>query len=142
MLVSDIVRSKGSEVATITPDATIRDVVAVLAERRIGAIVVSSDGERIEGIVSERDVVRIIGGAGPAGLDQIVGDACTRDVVTVTPAVNLLEVVQLMTERRFRHVPVEVDGRLGGIVSIGDVVKARIGELEEEQQALTGYITS
>jgi CBS domain-containing protein len=141
-LVSDILRSKGSEVATITPDATIRDAVAVLAERRIGAIVVSSDGERIEGIVSERDVVRIIGGAGPAGLDETVGDTCTREVVTVSPAVNLLAVMQLMTERRFRHLPVEVDGRLGGIVSIGDVVKARIGELEDERQALTGYITS
>jgi CBS domain-containing protein len=141
MRISDILRVKGEQVVTVTPATTVQGLLAVLAEHGVGAVVVSREGTSIEGIVSERDIVRALAARGDAVLSEPVAAICTADVRTVAPDASVAEVEQLMTERRFRHVPVVVDGQLKGIVSIGDVVKNRLGELEGERSALTGYIT-
>lgn len=141
MLVSDILRGKGSLVVTIDPDSTVEALVELLGQQRIGAAVVSTDGTTVAGIVSERDVVRALAEHGPAALDQRVGSVCTTQVMVVVPGDRLEQVMQMMTEGRFRHLPVVVDGRLQGIVSIGDVVKSRMSELEGEREALASYIT-
>jgi CBS domain-containing protein len=141
MRISDVLRVKGAQGVTITPDTTVRQLLTVLAEHRIGAVVVSRDGASVDGIVSERDVVRALAGRDAAILTEPVTAIYTADVHTVTPATELEEVARMMTERRIRHAPVLVDGRLRGIVSIGDVVKTRIGELETERAALTDYIS-
>jgi CBS domain-containing protein len=141
MRISDVLRVKGAQVVTITPDTTVRRLLAVLAEHRIGAVVVSVDGTAVDGIVSERDVVRALADRGVAVLSEPVTAIYTADVHTVTPSIELEEVARMMTERRIRHAPVMVDGALRGIVSIGDVVKTRIGELETERAALTDYIS-
>ena len=141
MRISDVLRVKGTAVVTITPDTTVRHLLAVLAEHRIGAVVVSRDGICVDGIVSERDVVRALAVRGTAVISEQVTAIYTADVHTVTPATELEEVARMMTERRIRHAPVTVAGVLRGIVSIGDVVKTRIGELEGERAALTDYIS-
>ncbi|MEV4281123.1 CBS domain-containing protein [Actinoplanes xinjiangensis] len=141
MRISDILRVKGEQVVTVRPDASIERLLAVLAEHGIGAAVVSRDGSVVDGIVSERDVVRALAARGAAVLAEPVSAIATTQVRTVAPEAQLEEVERLMTERRFRHVPVVVDGALRGVVSIGDVVKNRIGELEDERSTLTGYIT-
>jgi len=141
MHISDVLRVKGEQVVTVTPDTDVRRLLEVLAEHRIGAVVVSADGVSVQGIVSERDIVRALAERGAAVLEDPVADIHTSEVRTVGPEALLAEVERLMTERRFRHVPVVVDGRLRGIVSIGDVVKKRIDELEGERTALAGYIT-
>ena len=141
MRISDVLRVKGAEVVTVTPGTDVTRLLAVLAEHRIGAVVVSPDGTTVEGIVSERDIVRALAQRGAAVLSEPVTAIYTADVRTVEPEASLEEVERLMTDRRFRHVPVVVDGVLRGVVSIGDVVKERIGELESERSTLTGYIT-
>ncbi|MBO3737940.1 CBS domain-containing protein [Actinoplanes flavus] len=141
MRISDILRVKGGQVVTVNPDATTERLLAVLAEHRIGAAVVSRDGVVVDGIVSERDVVRALAARGAAVLTEPVSAIATTQVRTVTPDSRLEDVERLMTERRFRHVPVVVDGVLRGVVSIGDVVKNRIDELETERSELAGYIT-
>ena len=141
MQISDVLRVKGSQVITVTPDTTVRRLLAVLAENRIGAVVVSRDGAAIEGIASERDIVQALARRGAAVLSEPVTAIYTAQVHTVTPQTSIEEVMLMMTERRVRHAPVVVDGSLQGIVSIGDVVKIRIGELETERTALTDYIT-
>jgi CBS domain-containing protein len=141
MRISDLLRVKGARVVTVPPDTTVRRLVAVLAEYRIGAVVVSGDGVSVEGIVSERDVVRALALRGAAVMSEQVTAIYTADVHTVAPETELDDVARMMTERRVRHAPVTVDGGLRGIVSIGDVVKSRIGELETERAALTDYIT-
>ncbi len=141
MLVSDILRGKGTDVVTVAPQLTVAELVSLLAEHRIGAVVVSSDGRHVDGIVSERDVVGALAAHGAGALTRTVGDICTRVVALADPGDRLDQVMSVMTERRFRHLPVIVDGELHGIVSIGDVVKSRMSELEEEQKALTNYIT-
>jgi len=113
----------------------------VLAEHRVGAVVVSRDGVAVDGIVSERDVVRALAERGAAVVSEQVTAIYTADVHTVTPRTELEDVARMMTERRIRHAPVMLDGQLHGIVSIGDVVKSRIGELETERAALSDYIT-
>jgi CBS domain-containing protein len=139
MRLSDVLRHKGDEVVTVSPSIPILDLVRILAEHNIGAAVVSSDRVTIEGIVSERDIVRrLLEGTGI--LDQPVSAIMTTDVHTCSPSATVTELMQLMTERRVRHVPVVVDGRLAGLVSIGDVVKTRIGELEFEREQLANYI--
>jgi CBS domain-containing protein len=140
-LVSDILRHKGSAVLTVDPALTIQALASLLADKRVGAAVVSADGIHVEGIVSERDIVRAVASHGPDVLTWAVSEICTRDVVVVAPDEKLDQIMRVMTERRFRHLPVVVDGQLRGLVSIGDVVKARVGELEMEQGALTSYIT-
>jgi len=141
MLISDILRVKGTKVVTITPDTKVRGLLAVLAEHRIGAVVVSADGTSVDGIASERDIVRALAKRGAAVMSEPVTAIYTAEVHTVTPQTPLEEVMRLMTEHRVRHAPVVVDGRLLGIVSIGDVVKNRIDDLETERTALTDYIT-
>lgn len=141
MRISDVLRIKGDRVITVTPDTNVAGLLRVLAEHGIGAVVVSPDGAAIAGIVSERDVVRAIADRGADVLTEPVTRIATSSVRTVTPEVSLEEVERLMTDGRFRHVPVLVDGRLGGVVSIGDVVKNRMDELESERSELAGYIT-
>jgi CBS domain-containing protein len=125
----------------VAPDATVREMVVALHEHRVGALVVSIDGRTIVGIVSERDVVNRLASDGSSILDQTVEAIMTREVHTCSPSQPLDELNALMTNSRFRHLPVVVDGALAGIISIGDVVKARMGELAEEKQHLTDYIT-
>ena len=141
MRIIDVLRVKGAHVVTVTPDTTVRRLLAVLAEHRIGAVIVSHDGASVDGIVSERDIVRALALRGAAVMSEQVTAIYTAEVHTVTPETGLEEVARMMTERRIRHAPVTVDGALRGIVSIGDVVKSRIGELEIERTALSDYIT-
>ena len=141
MRISDLLRVKGTQVVTVPPDTTVRRLAAVLAEHRIGAVVVSADGASVDGIVSERDIVRALALRGAAVMSEQVTAIYTADVHTVMPETELDDVARMMTERRVRHAPVTVDGGLRGIVSIGDVVKSRIGELEIERTALSDYIT-
>jgi CBS domain-containing protein len=141
MRISDVLRVKGTQVVTVTPDTTVRQLLAVLAEHRIGAVVVSHDGTTVDGIASERDIVQALARRGAAVMSDPVTAIYTAEVHTVTPQIPIEDVMRMMTERRVRHVPVVDDNRLLGIVSIGDVVKIRIGELETERTALTDYIT-
>jgi CBS domain-containing protein len=140
MRIRDILRRKGDTVATVRPDATVRQLLAVLAEHNIGAVVVSPDGASIAGIVSERDVVRRLHDRGAALLDRPVSDIMTAEVRSCGPGDQVEDLRRTLTEHRFRHVPVVEDGRLAGIVSIGDVVKSAIDELESEREHLVGYI--
>ncbi len=142
MRVSDVLRSKGDLVVTVTPGESISGLLALMSEHGIGAMVVSLDGRSVDGIVSERDVVRRLHTDGPALLDHTVGDIMTSDVHTAEPSEAIDDLMRLMTEERVRHVPVVVDGALAGIVSIGDVVKYRIGELTSERDQLSKYIQS
>jgi CBS domain-containing protein len=142
MYVQSILAAKGAEVATIAPGATVREAVARLNERKVGALVVSEDDKAIVGIISERDVVRRLGTDSVAALDLTVGDIMTREVTTCGHKDTLEQLMWLMTDQRIRHLPVvDEDGGLAGIVSIGDVVKHRLGQLESENQALYDYIT-
>jgi CBS domain-containing protein len=141
MRISDILRVKGTQVVTVTPDTRVRRLLAVLAEHRIGAVVVSRDGVRVDGIASERDIVRAFAKRGAAVMSEAITKIYTAEVHTVTPETSLEDVMRMMTEHRVRHAPVVADGALRGIVSLGDVVKNRVGELETERAALTDYIT-
>jgi len=141
MRISDLLRVKGTQTVTVPPDMTVRRLLAVLAEHQIGAVVVSVNGASVDGIASERDIVRALAQRGAAALSEPVTAIYTAEVRTVTPQTSLEEVARMMTEYRIRHAPVMADGGLQGIVSIGDVVKSRIDELETERAALTGYIT-
>lgn len=140
MLVSQILKSKDTGVITITPGATLREVVELLSTRRIGAVVISSDGKKVKGIVSERDIVRELGRAGPACLDQKVEAVMTRAIYGCAPGDSTDSVLETMTTRRFRHMPVMEDNVMVGFISIGDVVAARLSELQMEKDALTGMI--
>jgi CBS domain-containing protein len=140
MKISDVVRRKGDLVVTVKPDETVEKLLDLLAEHKIGAVVVSDDGETVGGIVSERDVVRHLQLYGPAVLARPVSQIMTSDVTTCAPDVNIQDLARTMTELRVRHIPVVVDGRLHAIVSIGDIVKHRIDELQDERDQLVGYI--
>lgn len=140
MRISDVVRVKGATVATITPETSVAGLLTELSVRNIGAmVVVSPDG--LLGIVSERDVVRGLHNVGAALLERPVSEIMTTLLATCSPEDSVDSLSALMTTNRVRHVPVVVDGRLAGIVSIGDVVKTRMEELEREQQQLQAYIT-
>lgn len=141
MQLSTILSSKGDFVATITPQSTVADLVNALAQHHVGALVVSRDGSHVDGIVSERDVVRSLT-KGQAPLSGTVAEIMTDRVFTARPQAHVDELLQVMTDNRFRHIPVtDDDGILIGIVSIGDIVKMRLGELEGERAALMEYIT-
>jgi len=141
MLVHQILGSKASEVVlTISPAASLADAAQMLSERRIGSLVVSTDGTQAEGILSERDLVREIGRRGGSCLTDRVSDVMTRDVKTCTRGQTADDVLQMMTDGRFRHMPVVEGGVLVGLISIGDVVKARLAELAMEKDALEGMI--
>lgn len=140
MRIADVLRTKGSDVATITPTTSVRGLLTELAVHNIGAmVVVSPDG--VVGIVSERDVVRSLDEKGAEVLNRPVSEIMTSVVATCEPADSVDSLSALMTRNRVRHIPVLADGRLAGIVSIGDVVKTRMEELEAEHQHLQAYIT-
>ncbi|PXY24978.1 histidine kinase [Prauserella sp. PE36] len=141
MRIADLLRSKGAMVATVAPETTVRELLARLAQHNVGALVVVDGHDRVAGIVSERDVVRRLHEHGPGLLERPVADIMTTVVATCTPQDSVDQLSGVMTERRIRHVPVLVDGRLGGIVSIGDVVKSRMDELEQNQEQLEAYIS-
>ena len=141
MQISQLLRHKGHDVATIDGAETVRSALALLAERGVGALVVSSDGRRVEGIVSERDVARGLNDRGAELLTDPVSSLMTAEVHTCPPGARVTDLAQTMTDHRVRHVPVvDDDGVLIGIVSIGDVVKARLDELEDERKHLQDYI--
>lgn len=143
MKLDSILNLKGHDVATITPDKTVADVVATLAERCVGALVVSGDGSSVDGIVTERDIVRTLASHGASVLEQPVSAVMTASVQCAPPSAAVADLMALMTERRFRHVPViDEDSKMVGIVSIGDIVKNRLGELEGERDALMQYVTN
>ena len=140
MRIHDVLQGKPSQnVITISPDASVRDLLALLAEHNVGALIVSGDGESVDGIVSERDVVRRLH-SDHGVLDGQVASIMTADVHTCDLQSPIDDLMGLMTEHRIRHVPVLEDGRLTGIISIGDVVKSRISELEFERDQLDSYV--
>ena len=141
MLVSQILRSKGDTVFTVTPGETIAAVAALLNSRRVGALVVL-DAERVVGIVSERDVVRGLAEGGAAALQTPVSSIMTKDVLFAQPGETVDSLLGRMTDRRIRHLPVCQKDRLVGIVSIGDLVKSKISEIETEAQTLKSYIAA
>lgn len=140
MRISDVLRVKGNNVITVSPETTVLRLLDVLAEHRIGAVVVSRDGTTVDGIASERDVVRALAVRGEAVLYGPVTAIQTTDVHSLGPDAELEDLMRLMTARRIRHLPVVHEGRLIGIVTIGDVVKNRIDELESERTAMSHYI--
>jgi CBS domain-containing protein len=140
MNVETILRTKGRAVATIRPEETVAAVVEMLTARNIGAIVVSRDGESVDGIISERDIVHGLSDRGAGLLSLKVADVMTRRVVTCDPGDTIDQLMAEMTNRRIRHFPVVQDGRLCGIVSIGDVVKNRLDEVEYEARSLRSFI--
>jgi len=140
MLISDVIRSKGDLVVTIAPDQTVKTLIDMLDEHRIGALVVSTDGKTIAGIVSERDVVRRLHSDGADVLNLTVSDIMTADVRTAAPEDNLEHIARVMTDARVRHLPIVTAGELVAIISIGDVVKNRIDELQVERDQLVDYI--
>ena len=140
MKISDIVRHKGSDVVTITPADSVRELLTRLAEYNVGALVVI-DGEAVVGIISERDVVRRLHSDGDAVLSANVGSLMTSTVRSTSLDESVDSVAEAMTEKRIRHMPVVVDGELVGIVTIGDVVAARIRQLEVDRGQLESYIT-
>ena len=140
MKISDVIKGKSaSGVITIVPDATVRELLALLAEHNIGAVIVSGDGTAVDGIVSERDVVRKLNGDDSV-LDAPVEQIMTASVQTCEPSLDVDELMAQMTEHRIRHVPVIDHDRLVAVVSIGDVVKSRIGQLEFERDQLDSYV--
>ena len=142
MRIHQVLASKPShDVVTVSPDASVRELVAMLSEHNIGALVVSVDGSSVDGIVSERDVVRRLH-RDDAVLDAPVSSIMSADVATCEGSDTVNDLMQLMTEGRFRHVPVVDGGRLTGIVSIGDVVKSRMSELQFERDQLDSYVQS
>ena len=140
MRISDVIRRKGDEVVTVRSDVKVIQLLEILEKKHIGAVVVSDDGSTVSGIVSERDVVRHLHTEGVAVLDETVSMIMTTDVQTCTPDDGIEDLAHIMTERRVRHVPVVVDAHLVAIVSIGDIVKVRIDELQTERDHLVGYI--
>jgi CBS domain-containing protein len=138
-----VLRAKGSDVATIGTDATLADVAAELAQRRIGALVVLAGGGEVAGIVSERDLVQCLAEHGAEALGQSVESAMTAEVITAPRDLPVLTALAVMTQRRVRHLPVtDGSGRLAGIVSIGDLVKHRMERIEAEADAMRAYIQS
>jgi CBS domain-containing protein len=140
MTVKAILARKGTDVAIIEPNATLSTAVLMLARHRIGALVVIGADRRVVGIVSERDIVRTLAESGPEALEQAVAEVMTRKVVTCGERDTVAELMERMTEGKFRHVPVVEQNRLAGIVSIGDVVRLRVEEMEHDAAALQEYI--
>jgi CBS domain-containing protein len=141
MRIADLLRHKGSEVATVAPGTSVESLLGELARHNIGAMVVIDDAGTVVGIVSERDVVRRLNEHGAGLLEAPVSRIMTRSVVTCDPHETVDSLAAIMTERRIRHMPVVADGRLVGIISIGDVVKSRIEQLESDREQLESYIS-
>lgn len=142
MLVQQILKAKanGGEVKTVQPGSSVADAARLLSELRIGSVVVSSGDGKMEGILSERDIVRELGRRGPTCLSDTVDDLMTRELVTCTKEETALSVLEKMSKGRFRHMPVLENGKMIGLISIGDVVQARLAELDMEKNALEGMI--
>ena len=140
MSVKSILAAKGSDVVTIEPTADLAAATKLLGERRIGAVLVLGPDRHVAGILSERDIVRSIGTRGAGALSEPVSASMTRKVVTCVPNDSLPDIMERMTQGKFRHLPVLEDGKLVGIISIGDVVKQRLEAMEREQAALQDYI--
>ncbi len=140
MKIEDIIRSKGGVVVTIPPDATVQDLVSLLGAKNIGAVIVSRDGAHIDGIVSERDLVRQLAARGTAVLAEAVSEIMTKQVHTCVAEDSLEETAHTMTYQRIRHLPVVEAGELRAVISIGDVVKHRIDQLTDERNHLLGYL--
>jgi CBS domain-containing protein len=140
MTVKAILSRKGNNVITIEPTVTLSAAVNILAEHRIGAVVVAGADKQVAGILSERDIVRALAQRGPGALEDAVGQVMTRKVVTCTESDTVAALMERMTQGKFRHLPVVERGKLVGLVSIGDVVKHRLGEMEHESNALREYI--
>ena len=142
MRVHGVLRTKGSEVVTSEPSATLLEAAVALQKHRIGAVLVTGADGSVAGILSERDIVHAIAYFGIDALSRSVGETMSVDVVSCSPEDSLEQLMETMTERRIRHLPVIADGALIGIVSIGDVVKRRLAEISEESRALSDYIYS
>jgi CBS domain-containing protein len=143
MIVRNIIDSKPiSEIITMKPTDTVRAATGILAKHRIGAVIISGDGEIVDGILSERDIVRALGGRGPEILDLQIQDLMTAAVIGCHPEDTAISVLERMTDGRFRHMPVIDANRMIGVISIGDVVKARITEIQSENAALTDMISN
>jgi CBS domain-containing protein len=142
MRIADLLRGRERGVVTVQPDASVHELLVLMADHNIGACIVSIDGQSVAGIVSERDVVRALVSRGDAVLNEPVSSIATYEVHTADPGTHIDDLMRLMTEERIRHVPVVVNDQLKAIVSIGDVVKRRIDELEAERQHLVDYISS
>ena len=142
MLIAKILEAKGDDVATVSRSATITEALSQLAFRGVGALVVSEDGRTPEGIISERDIVRALHVAGAEVVERPVSEAMTALIRTCAPDDDIEALMAVMTDLRVRHLPVVVDGALAGIVSIGDVVKARIDQLERDRSELVEYISA
>ena len=139
MTVRAILDSKGHQIQSVEPDAKLSAAIKVLGERKIGAVLVMSQG-RMEGILSERDIVRVLGERGAGVLEAPVSEVMTRRVVTCKEADTVAELMEMMTTGKFRHLPVIDNGKVVGLISIGDIVKRRVQEYEAEQEALRDYI--
>jgi CBS domain-containing protein len=139
--VANLLSAKGRDVASISQERSVIDAVALLKERGVGALVVTSLEAPLAGIISERDVVRALADRGAAVLDERVSDLMSHDVTTCLETTTVTELMGLMTQKRIRHVPVVTDGHVVGVVSIGDVVKARFDELEGEKRELLDYVS-
>jgi CBS domain-containing protein len=142
MLVSQILKHKGDLVFTASPHETVAAAAALLHSRRVGALVIVDDQDMVIGILSERDVVRVVAEKGAAGLNQPVSSCMSSDVVFASPTETVHSLLERMTDRRIRHLPVLKDGRLAGLVSIGDLVKSKIAETEAEAENLKAYISA
>jgi CBS domain-containing protein len=141
MKVSNLLATKGHEVSTISQERSVIDAIALLKERGLGALVVTGKTAPLVGIFSERDVVRALAASGEKALKLKVSELMSHDVVTCSESTELNELMTTMTERRIRHVPVVDDGQLTGLISIGDVVKARLDELENDKKSLLDYVS-
>ena len=142
MKVKDLLAVKGSEVATISQERSVADALAVLKERGIGALVVTGSTPPLVGIFSERDAVRAMASRGAEALGETVSQIMSKDVLSCDESTSVTTLMGLMTERRIRHIPVVQEGRLAGMISIGDVVKARFDELEHEKKDLLDYVSA
>jgi CBS domain-containing protein len=140
MNVSSILAAKGGDVITIEPTATLAAAVDLLTKHRIGAAVILGAGGRVAGILSERDIVHALAARGSAALDEPLSQSMTREVMTCEPDAPITSIMECITNGKFRHMPVVEGGRLAGIVSIGDIVKQRLGEMEQESEAMRDYI--
>lgn len=141
MLVSQILKDKGGSVFAIAPHLTLAQVCHELEQKRVGALIVC-DGDTVVGVVSERDIVRAVARGGASCLDQPVSDHMTREVVFAEPSETVAILMTRMTDRRIRHLPVMIDARLAGVISIGDVVKCQIAEAQHEAESLRSYIAA
>ncbi len=142
MTVRKILNLKGSDVMTIAPDKRLLDAIALLTKHRIGALVVTGNSREVVGIISERDIVRLLSNTDNNRFENAVSSAMTKEVKTCKPEDTIQRVMQVMTAGRFRHMPVVENGRLAGVISIGDVVKLRLEEMERESEHLKEYIAT